>query len=70
MPLTKQSTLERLLAATPKNGLAVLTVDLVNPNGYGRMLRVDGKLVGIVEQKDSTPEQLLITEVNTGYYGC
>ena len=66
VPLTKQSTLERLLAATPKNGLAVLTVNLVNPNGYGRMLRVDGKLVGIVEQKDASPEQLLISEVNTG----
>ena len=66
VPLTKQSTLERLLAATPKNGLAVLTVNLANPNGYGRMLRVDGKLVGIVEQKDASAEQLLINEVNTG----
>ena len=66
VPLTKQSTLERLLAATPKNGLAVLTVNLVNPNGYGRMLRVGGKLVGIVEQKDASSEQLLINEVNTG----
>ncbi|MDC9527509.1 bifunctional UDP-N-acetylglucosamine diphosphorylase/glucosamine-1-phosphate N-acetyltransferase GlmU [Pseudoalteromonas sp. Angola-30] len=66
VPLTKQSTLERLLAATPKNGLAVLTVNLVNPNGYGRMLREDGKLVGIIEQKDASAEQLLISEVNTG----
>jgi bifunctional UDP-N-acetylglucosamine pyrophosphorylase/glucosamine-1-phosphate N-acetyltransferase len=66
VPLTKQSTLERLLAATPENGLAVLTVTLANPNGYGRMLREDGKLVGIIEQKDASAEQLLISEVNTG----
>ena len=66
VPLTRQSTLERLLAVTPKNGLAVLTVHLTNPNGYGRMLRDNGKLVGIIEQKDASPEQLAITEVNTG----
>ncbi|MDP5212352.1 bifunctional UDP-N-acetylglucosamine diphosphorylase/glucosamine-1-phosphate N-acetyltransferase GlmU [Pseudoalteromonas tunicata] len=66
VPLTRQSTLERLLAATPENGLAVLTVHLTNPNGYGRMLRDNGKLVGIIEQKDASPEQLAITEVNTG----
>ncbi|MFC3033271.1 bifunctional UDP-N-acetylglucosamine diphosphorylase/glucosamine-1-phosphate N-acetyltransferase GlmU [Pseudoalteromonas fenneropenaei] len=66
VPLTKKSTLERLLAVTPANGLAVLTVVLDNPMGYGRMLREDGKLVGIVEQKDATPEQLTIKEINTG----
>ena len=66
VPLTRQSTLERLLSVTPKNGLAVLTVHLENPNGYGRMLRDNGQLVGIIEQKDASPEQLAITEVNTG----
>ncbi|MBD1583279.1 bifunctional UDP-N-acetylglucosamine diphosphorylase/glucosamine-1-phosphate N-acetyltransferase GlmU [Pseudoalteromonas sp. S16_S37] len=66
VPLTKRETLERLLAITPKNGLAVLTVILENPMGYGRMLRENGKLVGIVEQKDATPEQLAIKEINTG----
>lgn len=66
VPLTKQSTLQRLLDVTPDNGLAVLTVDLPNPTGYGRMLRENGKLVGIIEQKDATPEQLAITEINTG----
>ncbi|MBQ4850329.1 bifunctional UDP-N-acetylglucosamine diphosphorylase/glucosamine-1-phosphate N-acetyltransferase GlmU [Pseudoalteromonas sp. MMG012] len=66
VPLTKRSTLERLLSATPSEGLAVLTVNLDNPNGYGRMLRANGKLVGIVEQKDATAEQLKITEINTG----
>ena len=66
MPLTKKSTLEKLLAATPEKGLAVLTVNLDDPTGYGRMLRENGKLVGIVEQKDASPEQLAIQEINTG----
>ncbi|ASD68796.1 bifunctional UDP-N-acetylglucosamine diphosphorylase/glucosamine-1-phosphate N-acetyltransferase GlmU [Pseudoalteromonas piscicida] len=66
VPLTKLSTLQRLLDVTPDNGLAVLTVDLANPTGYGRMLRENGKLVGIVEQKDASAEQLAITEINTG----
>lgn len=66
VPLTKRSTLERLLSVTPAQGLAVLTVDLVNPHGYGRMLRENGKLVGIVEQKDASADQLRITEINTG----
>ncbi|MEL7441074.1 MAG: NTP transferase domain-containing protein, partial [Pseudomonadota bacterium] len=66
VPLTKRTTLEKLLAATPEKGLAVLTVNLDDPSGYGRMLRENGKLVGIVEQKDATPEQLAIQEINTG----
>ncbi|CCQ11312.1 N-acetylglucosamine-1-phosphate uridyltransferase [Pseudoalteromonas luteoviolacea B = ATCC 29581] len=66
VPLTKKSTLERLLSVTPKNGMAVLTVVLDNPMGYGRMMRENGKLIGIVEQKDATPEQLKINEINTG----
>ncbi|ESP93486.1 MULTISPECIES: bifunctional UDP-N-acetylglucosamine diphosphorylase/glucosamine-1-phosphate N-acetyltransferase GlmU [Pseudoalteromonas] len=66
VPLTKQSTLEKLLAVTPKAGLAVLTVTLDNPTGYGRMVRENGKLVGIVEQKDASQEQLKIQEINTG----
>ncbi len=66
VPLTKLTTLENLLKVLPERGLAVLTVDLANPMGYGRMIRENGKLVGIVEQKDATSEQLKITEVNTG----
>lgn len=66
VPLTRKETLESLLAARPENGLAILTVKLANPTGYGRILRENGKVVGIVEQKDATAEQLLITEVNSG----
>ncbi|GGI91445.1 bifunctional UDP-N-acetylglucosamine diphosphorylase/glucosamine-1-phosphate N-acetyltransferase GlmU [Shewanella gelidii] len=66
VPLIQASTLNALLEAKPKNGLAILTVNLTNPTGYGRIVRDNGKVVGIVEQKDATPEQRAIQEVNTG----
>ncbi len=66
VPLTRKETLEQLLAARSADGLAVLTVHLANPMGYGRMVRENGKVVGIVEQKDANAEQLKITEVNSG----
>ena len=48
---------------------SLISVVLENPNGYGRMLRSrDSGLEGIVEQKDASPEQLEITEVNAGVY--
>ena len=70
VPLTKVSTLQALLAAKPDNGMALLTVHLANPTGYGRIIRkpIDGQqqVVGIIEQKDANAEQLLINEANTG----
>ncbi|MGI2111179.1 bifunctional UDP-N-acetylglucosamine diphosphorylase/glucosamine-1-phosphate N-acetyltransferase GlmU [Shewanella frigidimarina] len=66
VPLIQQSTLEALLAVRPTNGLAILTVNLPNPTGYGRIVREQGKVVGIIEQKDANAEQLAIKEVNTG----
>lgn len=66
VPLTKVSTLEKLLAAKPENGMGLLTVKLANPTGYGRIMRDGETVVGIVEQKDATPEQLLVNECNTG----
>jgi len=71
VPLTKISTLENLLHVKPENGMALLTVYLANPNGYGRIVRGTssvnkGQVVGIVEQKDANPEQLTINEANTG----
>ena len=66
VPLTKVSTLESLLQAKPENGMSLLTVHLANPTGYGRIVRNDGHVVGIIEQKDAKPEQLLINEANTG----
>lgn len=66
VPLTRKETLEALLAARKPDGVAVLTVHLENPTGYGRMVREGGKVVGIIEQKDASPEQLKINEINSG----
>lgn len=66
VPLTQVSTLERLLAAKPANGMSLLTVELTDPTGYGRIVRNNNEVVGIVEHKDATPEQHKIAEVNTG----
>jgi bifunctional UDP-N-acetylglucosamine pyrophosphorylase/glucosamine-1-phosphate N-acetyltransferase len=66
VPLTQVTTLERLLAVKPNNGMALLTVNLSNPKGYGRIVRNNGNVVGIIEQKDASQSQLLINEANTG----
>ncbi len=67
VPLISAATLTKLLAAVDDNTMALLTVKLPNPTGYGRILRAaDDSVEGIVEQKDASPEQLLISEVNTG----
>ncbi|WP_133408505.1 bifunctional UDP-N-acetylglucosamine diphosphorylase/glucosamine-1-phosphate N-acetyltransferase GlmU [Parashewanella tropica] len=66
VPLIQAQTLQALLEAKSDNGLAILTVKLDNPTGYGRIVRDNGKVVGIVEQKDANAEQLAINEVNTG----
>lgn len=65
-PLISKETLETLIAAKPQNGIALLTVELENPTGYGRIIRQNGSVVAIVEQKDANTEQLQIKEVNTG----
>lgn len=67
VPLTLASTLQRLLAVKPERGIGLLTVNLLNPTGYGRILRnQENQVIGIVEQKDANEQQLAITEVNTG----
>lgn len=66
-PLVQAETLERLIHAKPQNGIALLTVKLDDPTGYGRILRnAEGNIIGIKEQKDATSKELLIQEVNTG----
>jgi bifunctional UDP-N-acetylglucosamine pyrophosphorylase/glucosamine-1-phosphate N-acetyltransferase len=66
VPLTLSSSLERLIAMAGDDKLAILTVNMSDPTGYGRIVRDHGKIVRIVEQKDATPEELAIQEVNTG----
>ena len=66
VPLTRVATLRRLLHAG-RDGLSILTVDLANPTGYGRIVRdAAGKVLRIVEEKDATAEEKGIREVNTG----
>ena len=66
VPLTQLETLKRLLHAAG-DGLAVLTVTLADPTGYGRIVRDEtGRVVRIVEQKDATAAERAIREINTG----
>ncbi len=66
VPLTTAATLRQLVAAAGK-GLALLTVRLADPAGYGRIVRdAGGKVVRIVEERDATPVERAIEEVNTG----
>lgn len=66
VPLISEETLQRLLAAKPQGGIGLLTVKLVDPTGYGRIVRENDNVVGIVEHKDATAEQHKINEINTG----
>ena len=67
VPLTRASTLKRLVDSAAEGCYGVLTVTLDDPTGYGRIVRDQtGCVVRIVEQKDATPEQLRIAEINTG----
>lgn len=66
VPLISEETLQRLLAAKPQGGIGLLTVKLVDPTGYGRIVRENENVVGIVEHKDATAEQHKINEINTG----
>lgn len=67
VPLIKPETLKTLIASTSQHSLGLLTVNLQDPRGYGRIVRDShGDVLNITEQKDATAEQLKITEVNTG----
>jgi bifunctional UDP-N-acetylglucosamine pyrophosphorylase/glucosamine-1-phosphate N-acetyltransferase len=65
VPLIQQETLKKIL--TNETSLTLLTQHLDNPKGYGRIVRdATGKVCSIIEEKDATPEQRQIQEVNTG----
>ncbi|BCX81201.1 bifunctional UDP-N-acetylglucosamine pyrophosphorylase/Glucosamine-1-phosphate N-acetyltransferase [Methylomarinovum caldicuralii] len=68
VPLLRKPTLLRLLEAGAGGKLALLTVELEDPSGYGRIVRDSGtgQVLRIVEEKDATPEEKRIREVNTG----
>ncbi|MGY2283697.1 bifunctional UDP-N-acetylglucosamine diphosphorylase/glucosamine-1-phosphate N-acetyltransferase GlmU [Pseudomonas gingeri] len=67
VPLIEVETLQRLLRHATPEQVALLTVELADPTGYGRIVRNDqGKACAIVEQKDANEAQRAITEGNTG----
>ncbi|MGL4997293.1 MAG: bifunctional UDP-N-acetylglucosamine diphosphorylase/glucosamine-1-phosphate N-acetyltransferase GlmU [Deefgea sp.] len=67
VPLTRLATIQALLAASSGDKLGILTDILDDATGYGRIVRdAAGKVTCIVEQKDCTPEQAKIGEMNTG----
>jgi bifunctional UDP-N-acetylglucosamine pyrophosphorylase / glucosamine-1-phosphate N-acetyltransferase len=67
VPLITPTTLARLLNAAGKDGVGLLTVQMPDPAGYGRIVRDwHGNVLKIVEQKDAHGDELSITEVNTG----
>ncbi len=68
VPLIQAETLALLIQAASQSDLALLTVDLENPTGYGRIVRDEqGRVQRIVEQKDATATEREITEINTGF---
>jgi bifunctional UDP-N-acetylglucosamine pyrophosphorylase / glucosamine-1-phosphate N-acetyltransferase len=70
-PLLRPETLQRLIAVQTagKSAATLLTADMADPTGYGRVIRdARGNVAEIVEQKAATPEQLAIREANMGIY--
>jgi len=67
VPLVQPDTLRRLIATAGDKTLAVLSVRMKNPTGYGRIVRDrGGRVVRIVEHKDANAKERAIDEVNTG----
>ncbi len=67
VPMIDSKTLDNLVSQVKPDTLGLLTVEYDDPTGYGRIIRDEnGAVRAIVEQKDATPEQLEIGEINTG----
>ncbi len=66
-PLVRPETLRRVVGQAQEGALSLLTIELDDPAGYGRIVRnAKGQVVAIVEHKDATPEQRALREINTG----
>ena len=70
VPLLRRETLEELVGTARRYGcLALVTATPPDPTGYGRILRDErGHVIGVVEQKDASPEERAIAEINAGIY--
>jgi bifunctional UDP-N-acetylglucosamine pyrophosphorylase/glucosamine-1-phosphate N-acetyltransferase len=72
LPLLRPETLRELMAAHRAGGgqLTLATGQVDDPAGWGRIKRAAGRVCGIVEQRDASPEERAIREVNVGLYCC
>lgn len=66
VPLTTAASLQRLVEAAGSDKLAILTVEQANPFGLGRIVRENGAIVRIVEEKDASDTERAIREINSG----
>lgn len=67
VPLTRKETLENMLESVNPTELALLTVVLNDPSGYGRIIRdSESNIIAIVEEKDASDDEKAVPEVNTG----
>jgi bifunctional UDP-N-acetylglucosamine pyrophosphorylase/glucosamine-1-phosphate N-acetyltransferase len=69
-PLLRTSTLQNLLSSCGEDEVALLTVELEDPFGYGRIIRENGVVMKSVEEKDADDEQKAVKEINTGVISC
>lgn len=69
VPLITETTLKNLLTQTPRGKIGIVTANIADPFGYGRIKRNKAKkITGIVEEKDATVKERKILEINTGIY--
>lgn len=66
VPLLTPATLRRLIESCADSEVGLLTVDMANPFGYGRIVREQGAVQRIVEEKDASDAERRLTEINTG----
>jgi bifunctional UDP-N-acetylglucosamine pyrophosphorylase / glucosamine-1-phosphate N-acetyltransferase len=67
VPLVRAATLKQLLDAA-RDGLAVITAEVADPTGYGRIVRqASGDVARIVEQRDASSDELALREINAGF---
>jgi len=66
VPLMRAATLQHLLDQCRDGDVAVLTVDMDDPFGYGRIIRKDGVVQRSVEERDASEEEKAVQEINTG----